>query len=301
MKPYKLIITSILLVESCFATLEAYAPLKENTSLFKSSILSTFEEREYERNQVPIDKITKKGNAGVIEYSWSNSSNYEFTIELDYLFGGDFQEKYQGELSNIPNKETDTSGIKEPLFRVRKWLPYKKNQFFKHALEISLRPKLFEPKASDYAEGRNITTLNYLFSYHKKGFEIAGDIYSRLYGKRELTLPDGLVDETKAYSEVGFILNPGYIFTKNSAHLILGYSSTTNYNTSNTFYTRESDKGFIWHYGVKYKHQMTKKDILEFSAHLKTTTFNSIEEDPTRDVEFKIFERFVTLKWWKEI
>lgn len=301
MKLFISLITTVLFAESSMANLQAYAPLKKNARLFKSSILSTFEEREYERNQVPIDKITKKGHAGVFEYSWVNDSEYEFTIELDYLFGGDFNEKYQGELSNIPKKETDTNGIKEPLFSVRKWLPFKNNANFKHAIELSLRPKLFEPKASDYAEGRNITTLNYLFSHYKKGFEIAGDIYSRLYGKRELTLPDGLVDETKAYSEVGFILNPGYIFEKNSAHLILGYSSTTNYNTSNAFYSRASDKGFIWHYGVRYKHQMTKKDTLEFSAHLKTTTFNSIEEDPTRDVEFKIFERFVTLKWWKEI
>ncbi len=278
------------------SNLPFYFELEDKSNLIKVGYSYSDVTADYERDEIAIDQIQIKGNIAEIDFTRRNKSGYEFNISFSYLVGGDFKEKYRKELSFIPTNESTPNGFKEPILGVRKWLAFS-GKGFKHAAEITYRPKLFDPKISSFSEGRHIGTARYLFSYINKKFELAGEFYARLYGKRELRLNNNTIDETEPYTEAGFIVNPGVIFNRISFHCRLGYSSTTDYNTSNRLYKRESDKGFIWHYGFNSKYQINQKNYIELSAIRKETSFNSIEDSPSENIEFQIQENLISAKW----
>lgn len=277
--------------------LSIYPRLKEGQSLLKFSTGVYDEDKSYEKSQKVIDLTLAEGFVQGIEYQKAFTEKLIFQIQFEAMIDGRYSETYAEELSFIPDKNESSHGLKEPLFTLYYWFNSSDSNF-NHALRSSLRPKLVEPKAHEFYNGRNEFTLSYLYRYRTGLFEVAGEIYSTIYGKKEIRLDSGPEDIIESYTEVGLRFYPGIIYKNFSVHLLSAYASTTDYNTTNASFNRYSDKGYLVDIGTEVKWAFSKNQGISWYYLNKESYFNSIEEDSSRDIEYEIDSDEHKLSWW---
>ncbi len=298
----KIIILLLACISSYSSELLHYYPkIEGGKHLVSTSLISLYSERAYDLSDETIDSISTDGGILGVQYLKALSDNLSFSIELEYMFIGEYEEEFSGDLSHIPNKSAGSDGVREPKASLTYWFDHNLDKRFHHALNLSYRPKILTPDANHYAAGRNELQGNYIYSFRMNHFDISGSLFTHIYGKKEIKLPGGIEDKIGSYSEAGLTLSPGYLFESWALYLVGGYSSTTDYNTNNSLYERKSDKGFSYLLGLNLRYASSANTIVEFSFNTKETVFNSIEEDVTRDIEYEIEDRKMTLKLWYEL
>ncbi|GEM_PF-4063803 len=262
---------------------------------FSSGLYS--QEKTYEKDSQVIDLTNQEGYLQKFTYQKAHSDRFSYEIEFSVLVAGKYNETYSGDLSFIDDKKHSSYGLREPLFKSYYWLESPKANF-NHILFASFRPKLTEPKAHEFYSGRNEITLSYLYIYQDKHFEVSGELFSTLYGKKEIVLDSGAEDTIESFTEVGLKFNPGIILDNFSIHILSTYSSMTDYNTANKDFQRSSDKGYAVEIGVRTNWKYSKNKGLTFSYLERETYFNSIEEDITRNIEYEDDSEEYMLSWW---
>ncbi|WP_372655272.1 hypothetical protein [Halobacteriovorax sp.] len=269
---------------------------KDQTLITLSSGLYSLE-KTYEKDAQLLDLTNQEGYLQTINYQKAFSDRLSYEIEFKVLVAGEYTETYSGNLSYIEDKRDNSHGASEPTFKAYYWFNDPRENFH-HALFASLRPKLVEPKAHQFYNGRNEIKLSYLYLYQHKHIEVSGEIFSTLFGKKEIVLDSGAEDTIESFTEVGFRFNPGIILEKFSLHLLSSYSSMTDYNTSNKYFERNSDKGYAVEIGARANWKYSKNKGLTFSYLERESYFNSIEEDVSRNIEFEIDSEEYMLSWW---
>jgi len=271
--------------------------LKKGQSALILSTGTWEDEKTYEKDSDIIDMSEQKGYVQTLNYKKAFSNQFTFSIELQLLVDGTYSENYSGSLSHIPDKKQSSHGPREPLFKGYYWLDYPGKEF-KHAFLFSLRPKIIEPKAHEFFTGRNELSFSYLYRYQRSNFEVAGDIYSTIFGKKEVRLDSGAEDTIEAFTEVGLRFNPGLIFERFSIHVLSAYSSMTDYNTKNSYFSRYSDKGYAVEIGIKINYKISNSQGISWFYLNRESYFNSIEEDLSRAIEYEIDSDEHRLSWW---
>ncbi len=269
---------------------------KDEATLTVSSSLYA-EEKTYEKDLQVIDLTNQEGYVQTLNYKKATNDRLMYEIEIQALISGKYNENYSGSLNFISDKKVQSYGIKEPIGKFYYWFPSSiKN--FDQALFASYRPKLYEPKAHQFFNGRHEITLSYLYKYQENIFEVSGEVFSTIFGKKEVRLDSGAEDTIDSFTEVGLKFTPGIILETFSIHLLSSYSSMTDYNTRNQFFERYSDKGYAVEIGGKINWKMLKNQGLSFSYLERESYFNSIEEDLSRNIEFEIDSEEYKLSWW---
>lgn len=271
--------------------------LKPGEKLLTISTGLYTEEKTYEKDFTTIDSAKQDGYLQSITFKSAVNKNISYAIELEGLIDGTYEENYSGSLSFIQDKHVPSKGLREPLLQFYYWFDSELTSF-NHAFFSSFRPKLIEPKAHEFYAGRNELTLSYLYKFKRSYYEVSGELFSTVYGKKEVRLDTGAEDEIQSFTEVGLKFTPGLIFESASIHLLSSYSSMTDYNTRNQHFERNSDKGYAVEIGGKVNWNFTKGQGVSFSYLERESYYNSIEDDRTRVVEYEIDSEEYLLSWW---
>lgn len=271
--------------------------LKPGEKLLTISTGLHSEEKTYEKDFTTIDSAKQDGNLQSVTFKSALNKNISYGVEIEGLIDGTYEESYSGSLDFIQDKHVPSKGIKEPVFQFYYWFDSELT-FFNHAFFSSFRPKLIEPKAHEFYAGRNEFKLSYLYRFRRNYYEVSGEIFSMVYGKKEVRLDTGAEDEIESFTEVGVKFTPGLIFENVSIHLLSSYSSTTDYNTKNQHFERNSDKGYAVEIGGKINWTFSNGQGISFSYLERESYYNSIEEDKTRVVEYEIDSEEYLLSWW---
>ncbi|MDD0854865.1 hypothetical protein HBN50_17305 [Halobacteriovorax sp. GB3] len=267
----------------------------EGKQQFSISAFGYEEEREFERDSAVVEELNYEGGGIKIGYGYFIKGKYFLGLEFDYLIKGEYQERFSEDLESLPDGTINVHGFREPTLIFRNYFEHSMDQHYFHGLHFTYNPKIFNAHQSNYASGRHEASLGYWFSYRRPSFEFAGEIYTKVYGRKRVDRRLGGQEITGNFSEVGIDLKPGFITKHFAFHLLGGTSNTTDYNTRNKDFARLSDKGFTIYGGLSLTYGNPQfKIVLESIA--KSYVFNSIEEDLSREVDFEYETKYTTLK-----
>lgn len=288
-----------LVVFSVKATPYKYKFYPAGTRVISFGAFNIENEREFEKGEDIIESITLSGNGVSSSYGVFTSSKDYLQISLDALIDGKYEEAYSYELSYLGNRENKVRGVREPELSYMRAFPTINDVHYFHGFKVSYRPSFNLAKQTNYLRGSHELELSYWFSYRRKNYELAGMLYSKYSSEKKIQLAEFGEERASPYSEVGIELMPTFIFDHFAFRLIGGTGNTTDYNTKNDEFKRESDKGFSVYGGASLEYD--QEDFAVIAKIIATSyVFNSIDEDLTRDVDFEFENRTINLDFiWR--
>lgn len=243
-------------------------------------------EKEYENSQRIIDTTFSKGFMATFDYRYGLSfADIQINTRVSYLYSGESSASFDRDLGL---KKTERDGIRfitNPTIELMKKF---KNitPFVEHFLKIGFTASI-KSDEHQVLNDRNSYTLNYIFSHATEDIIWAGEIFTNYFAEVESYNSTVGVEKRSAFTEVGFTLYPSFLFGSFTFIPLAGYSSTTDYDTDNRFFSRLSDKGFSYFAGLEFRYA-TKSLLLSLEYKVSSMVFNSISDDLDRKLDNEI-------------
>ncbi|WP_155897052.1 hypothetical protein [Bacteriovorax sp. BSW11_IV] len=294
----KIIIFLMIFIGQSFASPYLFKFYPKGTKVVGIGAFNLENEREFEKGEDIIENLTLSGTGLNFLYGHYLSEKDYLEISISAL-AGKYEEVYSHELAYLGNRDNKVFGVREPVITYLRKFNTVDDHHYNHGLKIAYSPSFNMAKQTNFMRGHHELEINYWFSYRRKNYEMAGQLYSRYFTEKKIELSDMGSERSSPYSEVGIELMPAFIYNEFAIRAIGGTGNTTDYNTKNDQIERKSDKGFSVYGGGSLEY-----DNEDFAANLtfiaSSYVFNSIDEDMARDVDFEFENREISLNFlWR--
>lgn len=244
--------------------------------------------REYELNHKIIDEITSTDYFTVLKAKRSlGISNLYLIVDFPIHISGEYEEFYDSKDDFKHDKKVNYKSFREPSIHLEYWFKHSLASNFFHALDLSYTPKFYRPSVYQFGNGRHEVKINYHYLTVYKTFFVEGNIYSKVFGRKETILTDRSIEFTPAYTEVVTNFGVGYFSSRFLVSGLVGYGQTTNFSNKSKNLTHESDKGFVLQYLVTMQYQVKSDLVFRMEYEATSKIFNTINEDLSKDIDFE--------------